>query len=302
MLLSSQTCRRRASNLPHCSGAIGLIFRQGKTFASVSLRADLEKLAPGILAAEGEMVYLRRHDLRVDVHDFMALASADDFQSIEKGAKLYRGAFLEGLEIESEAFKEWSQSKRNHLECIAVQTFVKLAEQADGLGRGPEAISAVQHLIAIDPFNEVSQRLTLKIYGQHLGWDAAIAYGREFGEFVKRELGILPEPETLALINEIKKQKPVSAPTLFSDARSPFESTDNETELTRSEETDVGTVRRRQLAAPSKSSILWAALTSICVPGRWLAITSSPSIQWLSRLCVSSEQPRSVYSYSNSAV
>ncbi len=86
---------------------------------------------------------------------------------------------------------------------MAGKVFEICAARSDALGRGQEAIEAVERLIALDPLREDWQRLALRIYARYQGRDAALKQARKFTALLKSELDVEPEEATSALIKDI---------------------------------------------------------------------------------------------------
>lgn len=185
--------------------------RQNLRQCLVALRRDLDPVAPGIVIAETETVGIRRDLLVVDVAEFERLAGSAEVDDLERAAALYGGPFLAGLDLETEGFEEWVLRERNRLERLFAEVLVRCAEMFDARGDGERAIAHAERLVALDPLREDWQRRLIRLIARHRGREAALAHGKSVAEGLERELGTKPEPETAALLHEIRKSSAAPA-------------------------------------------------------------------------------------------
>ena len=170
--------------------------------ALVDLRSDLQPFE--IIEAEANVVRLRSGTVWVDALEMEALAASTDFDALARAVDLLQGEFLSGLHVEEEEFQDWLEKQRRRFESIASGVLERYASHADLLGKGPEAIAAVERLLEIDQLREDWQRLALTIYARHRGRNEALAQAKAFAQILQRELSVEPEPQTRKLIGEIE--------------------------------------------------------------------------------------------------
>jgi len=178
--------------------------RQNLRQCLASLRGDMNAFAPGLLLPDRDTVCLRIEKMSVDAIEFARFAAATCIDDLRLAADLYRGAFLSGLDLETETFDEWRKVERARLENLAADVFGRLADSANALGNGDEAITAVERLVALDPLREDWQRQALLIHARYRGRDVAVARARAFSELLQQELDTAPEPATRMLIDDIR--------------------------------------------------------------------------------------------------
>src|SRR5262245_4764828 len=101
----------------------------------MSLRGVLKASADGALIAEGDTVALvSGPTLAVDVTAFERLAASQDVQELEAAQALYRGEFLDGLQIASEPFAEWALIERRKLASLMSDVLFRLASARERAG------------------------------------------------------------------------------------------------------------------------------------------------------------------------
>ena len=185
--------------------------RQSLRQALVQLRRELEPFAAEALVIERDTVALNADLVSVDAREFLSLAGADEAAS-ERALVLYRGEFLDGIEIEAEAFGDWVRGERIRIRAAAVRVLETYALRQDRLGRGAEAIAAAERLAALDPPGEPAQRLLIALEARHRGRDAALARASAFAALPREEVGSDPESETAFLVAQIKRGELAPAP------------------------------------------------------------------------------------------
>jgi DNA-binding SARP family transcriptional activator/TolB-like protein/cytochrome c-type biogenesis protein CcmH/NrfG len=170
----------------------------------VSLRRDLAKGTPDVLAMDASTVSLKTNDLRIDAVEFSSLADSPKASDIERAAALYRGEFLSEINL-GEPFDTWVRRTRGHLDDVAARVLETCLELADARCDGKQALWAAERLIAFDAFREDWQRLALRVYARYRGREFALAHADACVALLKSELGVDPEPATHALIDDIRK-------------------------------------------------------------------------------------------------
>jgi DNA-binding SARP family transcriptional activator/TolB-like protein len=170
----------------------------------VSLRQDLHLLAPDMLDIGRETIELSPDALMVDARELAACAVTSEPKALERGADLWRGAFLADLALDIEEFDAWRGREQDRLAGMAAQAFERLAAGADAANDGDRAIAAAERLVALDPTREDRQRVALKIVARHRGRDAALERARLLTNLLRNDLDVAPEAATRTLIEEIK--------------------------------------------------------------------------------------------------
>lgn len=179
--------------------------RQSLRQCLVSLRKDLGEIADDLLIVERDTIGLKPERLSVDARDFLALSASGKSEDRAQARDLYRGPFLEGIDLDVEPFRDWVEAERGRLAAAAARLFENHALEQDRLGQGAGALRAAERLVALDPAQESAQRLLLQLRARHGSRDAALAQADTLRASLRRELDAEPEPETRTLIEDIRR-------------------------------------------------------------------------------------------------
>jgi DNA-binding SARP family transcriptional activator len=171
------------------------------------LREELGAVAPDLLVLQRDALGLRKQSLAVDALEFVAVSGAAGPSQLDRAVKLYRGEFLAGNAIDVEPFQRWVMVERSRLHAIAAGLFERCARQSDARGDGPQAIKAAERLIALEPLREDWHRLLLRMYARYRSREAVETHAKLLSILLERELDVAPEPETVALIENIRGRR-----------------------------------------------------------------------------------------------
>lgn len=178
--------------------------RQNLRQSLLQLRKEFEPFGAFPLIIDRETLGLDPALVTVDAREFLALARSDDLSDLERAVRLCAGPFLDGVELDTEGFSDWLRAERTRVETAAAGLFEKYAAGQDAAGNGEEAIREAERLVGLDPLGENAQRLLLRMLARHRGREAALGQAQAFTRLLQSELDAEPEPETAALIADIK--------------------------------------------------------------------------------------------------
>jgi LuxR family maltose regulon positive regulatory protein len=180
-----------------------------------SLNASL----PGWIEADRERVALKHIDrLWIDVlafhqylsqlqqHDCVEKEICDNCLAIlEKAAGLYRGEFLEGLNLDDAPdFDEWQFFQRDSLRQELATTLQHLSAGYTERKQWEPAIACARRWVALDRLHEPAQRVLIDLYARAGQRTAALRHYEELTRLLKEELGQVPEQETQRLYEQIR--------------------------------------------------------------------------------------------------
>lgn len=180
-----------------------------------SLNASL----PGWIEADRESVALKHIDrLWIDVeafhqylsqlqqHDHVEKEICDNCLAIlEKAAGLYRGEFLEGLNLDDAPdFDEWQFFQRDSLRQELAAALQRLSAGYAERGQWEPAIACARRWVALDRLHEPAQRVLIDLYARAGQRTAALRQYEELTRLLKEELGQVPEQETQRLYEQIR--------------------------------------------------------------------------------------------------
>ncbi len=133
--------------------------------------------------------------------------------------ELYRDDFLAGFTLrDSPAFDDWQFFQAESLRRELGGALEKLARCHAGQGDFEQAIICARRRLALDPIHEPAHRELMWLYYWASQRSAALRQYEQCVSTLKQELGIDPEPETLALYQAIREKR---VPTLFSNQAAP---------------------------------------------------------------------------------
>src|SRR3546814_12748652 len=89
--------------------------------------------------------------VEIDFIDFARLQTAGDQDSLVRAVELYRGEFLAGIEVDSEAFNEWLQQTRAWYREQVEGILTSLLALQDHAGAQDSAIRPARRILAPDP-------------------------------------------------------------------------------------------------------------------------------------------------------
>jgi DNA-binding SARP family transcriptional activator len=179
--------------------------------AGASLRAAIcrtDQNAPGLLLHDHHEVGLDPA-LRVDVRDFSEYvwrlctthkpAPAPDEDPREFLRLLRHGDLLPGW------YDDWVIYERARLQQLQVQALEVAADRMLTRGQLTAAFIAASAAVTIEPLRESAQRTLIRIHLHNGNYHAALRDYREFRLRLRRELGIAPSSQMLALVRALRR-------------------------------------------------------------------------------------------------
>jgi DNA-binding SARP family transcriptional activator/Flp pilus assembly protein TadD len=171
------------------------------------LRQALRQSNDGPLLTEGDSVALCADDLEIDVVEFEQLVAEATPDALKRSAELYKGDLLDGFSLKEESFEGWTNAERARLRNLAVQALIGLIshykEQRDQTG----ILRATTQLLTIDPLSELAHRATMQAYAAQGRQTDALKQYEICRNLLAAELAVEPEPKTLRLYEELKRQR-----------------------------------------------------------------------------------------------
>jgi TolB-like protein/DNA-binding SARP family transcriptional activator/Tfp pilus assembly protein PilF len=189
--------------------------RQSLRQALTLLRRELGS-SPA-LGSDTMVVRLDPAQWSIDARDFETLARSAKAEDLARAAQLFAGEFLSGLNIEEETFEEWARGQRTRMQLAAAHLCETFAKQPDLVIDANQALTAVERLMALDPLREDWQRLAIALYARYRGKNEAFARASSFAGLLQRELGVVPEKETRAMLESLKRSEDALVVSMRSD-------------------------------------------------------------------------------------
>jgi predicted ATPase/DNA-binding SARP family transcriptional activator/Tfp pilus assembly protein PilF len=195
-------------------------YDQGHAFAY--LRRTLwtlnQALGPHVLDTGRETIALRRDaNLWIDVDRFQSLLAAcrtcghagapcpPCHDRLDEAIALYRGDFLTGLTLrDSPDFETWQREQAEGLRADLAWALEQQALSHAALGAFDPALAAARRRVALDPLDESGHRLLMQLLVHAGQRTAALRQYQECVRLLNDELGVAPEAETVALVEQIR--------------------------------------------------------------------------------------------------
>jgi DNA-binding SARP family transcriptional activator/TolB-like protein len=171
-----------------------------------ALRAHLGSEAIRYLVVTA--THLRLVGASVDLDLLERSTVDDDLGRLEEAAKLYRGDFLLDVRVASETFQEWAATERSRAHNLAHRLLDRLVVGQLRAGNHELAIHSAGRLVALDRLSERGHCLLMQAYAQCGRRGDALRHYDLLLQYLQKELGVEPEPETQNLYLEIKRAVP----------------------------------------------------------------------------------------------
>ncbi len=154
---------------PHLREALAsLLFNaQSRNHANNNLRVLLSRLR----RVCEDTILINRQTVRLNPAYDVWLDTAVFQQTIpkqpEQALKLYRGDFLEGIQVQdAKAFIEWAALEREQHRLLALETLLQLIHNHETNGQIEKAIPLAQQLVTIEPHHEGWHRRLINLFLQ----------------------------------------------------------------------------------------------------------------------------------------
>lgn len=167
---------------------------------------QIRRTLPDLVFAEAETVRFAPPDsFQVDALDFERLVKAafntapqeTIRQELEQALALYRADFMEGK------YADWALLERERLRELYLLALERLGQLEKSCGHYDRALDLALRLSDADPLNEAAYREAMRLYLLLDQPQAALRQFESCRQILRRELEVEPEPETLALAEEI---------------------------------------------------------------------------------------------------
>ncbi|WP_348648970.1 alpha/beta fold hydrolase [Mesorhizobium sp. NZP2077] len=141
--------------------------------------------------------------------DSRAFDHACDAGLLDDAAGLYAGDYLAGFSLpDCPEFEEWVFFRREALRSRLVQTLERLVEAKIGRGDARGAVLHATRLAALDPLSESAHRHLIRAHLAAGDRAAAERQGEICTRLLRDELGVAPDPATLALLRASDAEVP----------------------------------------------------------------------------------------------
>ena len=197
-----------------------------------NLRRTLHDLRKALGSAErGSDVFITsKHQLgfnresayRLDVEAFFqplpamdGAFSVPDIERLEQQWALYGGGLLRGLSLpDAPDFETWLETRREAVQRQALHVLQGLVQGHVQHGDLARAIALQRQAIELEPWLEEAHRQLMRLLARSGQTAAALTQFEACRDLLLRELGLEPEPQTLALMQAIRRGEFATAPAV----------------------------------------------------------------------------------------
>jgi DNA-binding SARP family transcriptional activator len=176
-----------------------------------SIRKALNGDGCGYLITDGDQISLAASDIDFDVAEFEKHVATGTPDALKRAADLYRGDFLDGFSLKEDTFESWARGERERLRHLACDALTKLIAHCDEVGDTERCVETAARLLQLDPLREAAHRILMRAYAAQKRQASALKQFETCRDILRRELGVEPEPETVAFYREIRRQRGATA-------------------------------------------------------------------------------------------
>ncbi len=167
--------------------------------ARANLRLSLTKIRrvlPGVVEADRRSLSLTT----TPQYDVALVERGDAGDTL----RAYGGDFLAGLDPGgAELFDDWVRARRHNLRSTALLDLAASSKRAMSASAWIRVIEFAGRVLEIEPWNETAHRQMMEALAHTSGRSAALAQFDHCERLLTAELGLHPEPETVALAERI---------------------------------------------------------------------------------------------------
>jgi LuxR family maltose regulon positive regulatory protein len=198
-------------------------FDQARAHANLrrTLSSIIQTLGSGILVSNRDRIGIDPDaQVWIDVSEFRLLLASTEahkhhetacpecVRHLEKAISLYRGDFLEGLNLnDCPEFDDWQHLQREDFRSHLAAMLENLTGFYSASGEWENAILRSRQWVTLDRLHEPAQRRLMQVYALSGQRSAAIRQFEECEHWLQVDLGQSPEKETTALYQQVRTGK-----------------------------------------------------------------------------------------------
>ncbi|MBE9640985.1 BTAD domain-containing putative transcriptional regulator, partial [Salipiger mangrovisoli] len=157
------------------------------------------------LCSDRQSAHLDPGAVDIDALAFERHCAEGSEAAAERALALYRGALLEGCAVRDPAFEDWLATERRRFGRLAEQAAGRVMASALETGNADRALVAAYRLEAMDPLREDACRTIMTCLARNGDRCGALRRFETLRAALRDELGVAPEPQTLAVLDEVSK-------------------------------------------------------------------------------------------------
>ncbi len=180
--------------------------RQNLRQSKLVLQSILDRFEPDPFIGSFHSLGLKPGWIAVDALELITLENSSEDQSYDRVLDLYSGEFLANIRLISDGLDHWIQQYRTRCFEIATALMEKALQHYRAAGEGEKAIRFATRLVEMDSLREDWQRALLLLLVEFRGYDSALSRARVLTNSFKKEFDQRLDPETLEIIEAIKRK------------------------------------------------------------------------------------------------
>lgn len=157
-----------------------------------------------VIVTDGDLVALDWQDCASDIAEFLSGANSNDQFKLAACLKLYEGDLLENIQVRSPAFEDWLRDTRMQIRTYACSAIGQLADLLVRQGSLEAAEDAYRKRLQMDALCESAHRGLMSLLARTNRRTDALRQYQLCEDAFHRELGVEPEAETKALLQQIR--------------------------------------------------------------------------------------------------
>lgn len=176
------------------------------------LRRCFEGRCPTLLQSGRQTVMLNASAVTVDAVEFRRLLGEASTQAADEAIALYRGDFLEGLEVPDPGYEEWLLLERQRLRHLATEAMAAALARSLAARQPDRAAAVGQQLLLLDPHHEGASRALMRVHADRGERNKALALYESLSRRLTHDLGVTPDPATVAVYEAIRRKRAAVLP------------------------------------------------------------------------------------------
>lgn len=134
--------------------------------------------------------------------------------TVEQGAGLYQADFLHGFTLrDCPAFNDWAFIQSEALQRDVALALKRLAAHYQTVQQWDTAVTHTHNWLNLNPLHEPAHCQLMQLYAELGDWTAVHNQYQSLTDLLETELGVLPQPETAVLYQELCQRREQSAAT-----------------------------------------------------------------------------------------
>jgi PAS domain S-box-containing protein len=179
---------------------------QARHSLSQALSEARKTFGDDFVQTDGRMIWIDASRVWVDTFELIRLTHEKTVSSLDRAEALYQGDFLAFGELDQERFDEWLLSERERFRQIAQKGLATALALRVGDADAERSLNTARAILALDPFDESAHRVLMQAYAAQGCTPLAVEHYHQLARTLRQELGIAPDPQTMATFQAIEKR------------------------------------------------------------------------------------------------